>query len=81
MPDIDRIYIFQLGDRPFFAYSVDKTGASIPRRPADCWMLRGTIASLEIELDTDRMLEIRKAIAIDGYCFLGRSKERTPSRA
>lgn len=38
------VYLFQNGDTDLFAYSMDKTGASIPPRdPRYVWLLRGTI--------------------------------------
>jgi hypothetical protein len=65
-----RIYVFQLDQRPFLAYSVDRTGPNIPSKPGDTWLLRGTIASLDIDLSEDRLLQLGQILVADGYYFL-----------
>jgi hypothetical protein len=70
MPTRTRIYVFQLGDRAFFVYSLDRTGANIPAKPGDTWLLRGTLQSLNIELDAERLNDLRRVLITDGYYFL-----------
>jgi hypothetical protein len=71
MRDAAFIYVFQLGSWDLFAYSLDKTGANIPHRFGQCWMLRGTLASLAIELDDKRLRDIQRSLTAEGYCLLG----------
>jgi hypothetical protein len=70
-----RIYVFQLGRRPFFVYSVDRTGANIPSKHGDTWLLRGTLQSLNIHLTEEQLFELAQKLLADGYYFL-----RVPDR-
>jgi hypothetical protein len=70
MPTKSRIFVFQLGQRLFFAYSLDRTGANVPGKLGDAWLLRGTLASLDVDLDETQLLQMRKALVTDGYYFL-----------
>jgi hypothetical protein len=67
------IYLFQCGDHPIFAISVDQDGTNIPRRGVIPWQFRSELLPAEQERHIPEARETFEAL---GYCLLDEEESK-----